>query len=266
MRIGLSSMIVLSMSAYPLIAAAQPAAEEGEAPPSERAFAPHLVFLEISGNWGAQFGVQQYLPEGMAGTTEHPLTNGFGGGATVGAAVARNVDVFVDYTHGDASSRNGDITGVLDKVNGSIAYDAFAAGARLAHDLGPGRLYGQLAVGIVLPFDTVVTYDYAPTLAPAGIMGSGTDRERYNTGVGGHGELGYQVAITEGLYVGLGVRLQTFQSSNDGQRSSLQNFVVDFNDPRPVTIDVQHGTNGGATPTTYSVQDARLHLAIGYQF
>jgi hypothetical protein len=68
------------------------------------------------------------------------------------------------------------------------------------------------------------------------------------------------------MYLGASLRLQAFQMSNDGYSTQLDNFVTDFGAPRPVTGDIHHGTTMAATPQNYSVQDARVHLAIGYDF
>jgi len=226
----------------------------------------HQAFVELTGNWGAQIGTQSYVPNGTPGTSKQPLTNGFGFGATGGYALAHGLDVVVDYQHGDASSRTGEVTNALTAVDGSITYDAFSAGLRLGRDTGPGRMYAQLGLGVVLPFSTVVTYDYAPPLSAIGIMGTGTERDNYGIGVGAQAELGYQIPIAAKLYFAASLRLQAFQSSNDGQVTNLDNFVTNFGAPQPVTMDVHHGTSSAATPENYSVQDARLHLVLGWAF
>jgi hypothetical protein len=233
---------------------------------AERPFTPSRFFLEVTGDWGLQFGTQSYVPAGSVGASENPLTNGPGFGATAGYAVTHDLEVLVDYAHGQADSRNGELMGALTSVDGSITFDTLAAGARLARHLGPGRLYGQLAVGVILPTETVLTYEYAPSLEAIGITGSGTRTERYRTGFGAHAEFGYHVPITAGLYVGASLRLQAFQTSNDGKKTSYDNFVTDFRQPVPVNMDIVHGTTNAETPTTYSVQDARLHVALGYDF
>jgi len=231
-------------------------------------FPEHRALFEITGNWGAQMGTQTYVPNGTPGASKAPLTNGLGFGATAGVAILHDVDVIADYQHGHAVSRSGDVTNALTSVDGAITYDAFAAGLRLGRNLGPGRMYAQLGLGVVLPYSTVVTYEYADTLAPLGIMGTGTSRDNYGLAVGGHGEFGYQFEIASKLYFAAALRLQAFQSSNDGQVTNLNNFVTDFSRPQPVTMDIHHGTSASAaaTPENSSVQDARFHLILGYAF
>jgi hypothetical protein len=267
LRSRLCSLLVISCSlGAARLASAQPA-EGNEAPPaSTGAFNPDRVFVEVNGNWGPQLGQQDYVPNGTPTATKAPLTNGFGLGATGGFAISKDFELLVDYTRGYADSRNGYVMGALSQVDGSIVYDAFAAGARMGHRLGPGRIYGQLALGVVMPFSTKVTYDYAPTVAALGLTGTGTETANYGTGIGAHGEFGYHVAIAQGVYLGASLRLQAFQSSNDGQITRYSNFVTDFSNPRPITVDVMHGTTSAATPENYSVQDARFHLALGYDF
>jgi hypothetical protein len=247
------------------IAFAQPTLV-GEGAEPAKAFTVGHPFVELDGDWGFQFGTQSYVPNGTLGASKQPLTNGFGGGVTAGFAITNDIELLFDFAHGDASSRTGAVTGALTAVDGNIAYDTIVGGARMARLLGPGRMYGQLGAGISMPFATTVTYQYASTLAPYGIMGTGTERENYGYGVGAIAEFGYHLPVVQGVYLGASLRLQEFQMSNDGYTTQLDNFVTDFGAPQAVTGDVHHGTTMAATPTNYSVQDARVHLAIGYDF
>ena len=248
------------------VAAAQPPAVEGEEVAVTPAFAEGLPFVEANGTWGLQFGVQSYVPNGSPSSSRAPLTNGFGGGVTAGYAITHDLELFGDWSYGSATSRSGNIPGALSEVEGSISYHTLTAGARMGRHLWRGRIFGQLAVGVVLPLNTKLEYTYAPSLSAIGIMGTGTQIDHYGTGIGGLGEVGYQVAIWEGIYVGASLRLQTFEMSNDGQSTDYNNFVTDFGNPAPVTASVHHGTTAAAMPTNYSVQDARLHVAVGYDF
>ncbi len=264
-RCSMLFAIALPLAAGARVATAQPTVEGEERAPAQ-AFTPDRPFVELNGNWGLQIGTQPYVPNGTPGASKAPLTNGFGAGATAGIAITHDIELLVDVAHGDASSRQGNVTGALTAVDADISYDTIVAGARLARVLGPGRMYGQLAAGVSTPFSTSVTYQYAPTLAPYGIMGTGTERDHYGYGVGAQAEFGYHMPIVEGVYLGAALRLQAFQMSNDGYTTQLNNFVTDFGAPQAVTGDIHHGTTMAATPSNYSVQDARLHVAIGYDF
>jgi hypothetical protein len=265
------SLRTLVAIAFPIVAgtsvaAAQPPTVEGEEQVAPAAFTPKQPFVEVNGTWGFQFGVQPYVPNGMPGSSKQPLTNGFGGGVTAGYAITHDIELLLDWSHGSASSRTGEVTGALTSVEGDIGYNTLTAGARMARRLGPGRVWGQLAVGVILPFHTTIEYQYADSLAAIGIMGQGQQVDHYGTGIGGLGEAGYHVTVWRNMYVGGSLRLQTFQMSNDGQSTELNNFVTDFGNPTAVTASIHHGTSSAAMPTNYSVQDARIHLVVGWDF
>ena len=223
-------------------------------------------FLEVAGDFGFQFGEQEYVPAGVPGESEHPLTSGLGFNVTGGIRLTGGLDLVLDYVYGSAESRVGQVTGILTSVQGSIDYHAITTGVRTGRVLGPGRIYGELAVGVILPFDTRLEYQYGQVMNQMGISGEGNRVEHYNLGVGAHGEAGYQLALGYGVYLGTALRIQGFQSNNDGESTEYDNFVLDFTAPQAMTMEVDHGTDGAATPSTYGVQDLRLHIDLGYRF
>lgn len=225
-------------------------------------------FIEVAGAFGFQFGEQPYLPDGAPGDSMHPLTNGFAVNVTAGYQVASGLDLIADYAYSQASSRSGELTNALTDVDGHISFQTIAAGLRSRRTIGPGVLYGELAVGIVLPFETQLDYTYAPALGqlPDPIVGEGRKIDNYSIGVGAHGELGYQWAAWGRVYVAAALRIQSFQSNNNGETTELDNFVGDFTNPSATTTMIEYDSNGGVTPQTYSVQDLRLHVNVGYGF
>jgi hypothetical protein len=249
-------------------ASAQPPPSE-EPPPGEGPAAPvrrPLGFFEVAGNYGISFGEQEFVPEGTQTDRENPLTNGFGVNATAGYTLTPGFDIIADYNFANAKSRVGEITGVLDEVHGSIHYHTLTAGVRTSLGIGPGRVYGELAGGIVFPFHTTLTFEYAAPMSELGITGTGTEVRNFNLGYGAHGEAGYQFTITPRAYVATAVRVQSFQSSNAGKTTEFDNFVTDFAAPAPITMEVNHATNTAEAPVTYSVQDVRFFLDLGYRF
>lgn len=223
-------------------------------------------FVEVAGNYGLAFGEQEFVPTGTPGESQNPLTNGFGFNATAGYTLTPGFDVIADYNYASAKSRSGEVTGVLDGVKGSVNYHTLTAGMRTSVGVGAGRLYGELALGIVLPFDTTLEYEYAAPMGQLGINGTGTKTDNYNLGFGAHGEAGYQFPITSAAYIASALRVQSFQSSNAGRTTEYDNFVANFAAPQAITMDVNHATDSGETPVTYSVQDLRLLVDLGYRF
>jgi hypothetical protein len=241
------------------LCAAAPALRAEPAPSS-------IGFVEVAGSYGLSFGEQEFVPTGTPGESENPLTNGVGFNATAGYALAPGFDIIADYNYATATSRSGEVTGVLDGVKGSVDYHTLTAGMRTSLGLGAGRIYGELGLGVVLPFDTRLEYQYAEPMSAVGISGTGVKTDNYNLGFGAHGEAGYQFPITSAAYVASALRVQSFQSSNAGRTTEYDNFVADFAAPQAITMDVNHATDSGATPVTYSVQDLRLSIDLGYRF
>lgn len=240
------------------------AAREARAEPQPR---HSMGFVEATGAYGVQFGETDYLPAGAAGSYEHPIVHGFGVGGTAGVTLIPGLSAIANYEYSNARSRTGSVQGVIDEVQGFIDYHTIVAGLRLSVPVGFGALQAELAGGVVLPFETELQVAYGPALGAAGIAGTGSRIESYSIGFGGHGMIGYRIPIFDFLYTAINVKLRTFQSENSGETTQLRNFVTDFEAQPPVATDgaVTHG-EGAARPSTQSVQDVRLQLAIGAEF
>lgn len=228
---------------------------------------PDMAFAEAMGGWGLQLGETEYLPDGAPTEYKHPLVTGWSAGATAGWFFTDGLALIGSYQYRTASSREGSVTGVLDRVKGDAHYQTIAIGVRMYHAVGPGRLRSELAAGLVLPFETKLEYDYGPGLAPAGISGTGTLTEKYNLGYGVQGQLGYELPVNGKIYVALALELRVFQSTNNGKSTRLDNLVTDFTalPPTATTATIEHG-DGMSRPTTYAVSDLALRLAVGTRF
>lgn len=246
----------------------------GEAGAQETDEESVLGFLEVMGSYGFQFGTTPYVPEDDGSRFQHPLTNGFGLGATGGLQIIPGLFGVLIYEFTSAASREGEIAGVIDEIDGTIHYNTLTAGLRVTRRLGPGRILGEFALGVVFPFSTRLEYRYNEALSqlPVPITGSGSRVDEYSLGVGGQGGLGYQIPFTSasGPYVGLRLGLKSFNTTRDGEVTRFDNFVVDL---APGTLPVAtHGRivydadGGGAPPTTYSVQDLRAQIVLGSRF
>lgn len=228
---------------------------------------PDVFFVEANGAYGMQFGETDYLPAGPIGDWEHPMVHGFSVGATTGFMVMDSFALIASYDYSRAQSRIGGIDGLVDEVQGEIDYHTITAGGRFFVPLPYGSLQAELGIGVVLPFETELRFQYAPTLAPAGITGTGTRIDEYSVGVGAHALFGYLVPIGDIFYGALNLKFRTFESENSGERTRLTNFVTDFEGqpPTATTGEIRYG-DGAARPATNSVQDVRLQIAIGARF
>jgi hypothetical protein len=228
---------------------------------------PAVAFVEAMGGWGFQLGETEYLPDEAPTRYKHPLVTGWSAGATAGWLLADDLALIGSYQYRTASSREGSITGVLDRVQGEVQYHTMAIGVRLYRAAGPGRLRSELAAGVALPFETKLEYDYGPRLAPAGVSGTGTLTDEYNLGYGVQGQLGYEMPVTGKLYVALALELRVFQSNNRGKETRLDRFVTDFTATPPVaTTATIENDDGMGQPRTYAVAELAPQLAIGARF
>jgi hypothetical protein len=258
-----------ALSLLLMLAIAGPAYADGEAiaPEADQAMKKDYGFVEAFGAFGMQFGEQQYLPTGTGTTYKHPLTNGFAGGVTAGWEFISGLALIGNWEYAAASSREGQVQNALAAVEGSISYHIIAAGLRWTRHLGPGRLYGELSAGVILPFETHLDYTYASAMGglPTPITGNGAKIDEYNLGFGAYGQLGYQWDITSKLYLATALRVKSFQSDNDGKQTRYENFVPNFAAPQAINMSTTYGTSGANPPTTYSVQDLRLQMALGFR-
>jgi len=260
--------IASGISLILLLAAAPLAAQEDTADSSMTVTGgPEHAFVEATGGYGFQFGQQPYVPT-TSGSYKHPLTNGYAVGASAGWTFIPGLSLIGNWEYASAQSRDGKVTNALDTVEGTVDYHTLALGLRWARDLGPGRLYGELGAGVVLPFETVVHYDYASAMSAVNISGSGHMVNEYNMGFGAYGQLGYQWSLPRGIYVGTSLRIRSFQSNNDGKQTRYENFVANMSQPAAMNVVVKYDSDGAAgtqAPTTYSVQDLRFQLALGFR-
>jgi hypothetical protein len=228
-----------------------------------------LGFFEATGGFGFQLGVTPYVPTGDGTTSKHPLTTGFGFGAAAGWEFLPRLFLITNYEYTTAASREGSVENALESIEGSITYHTLTVGLRLAHRLGPGFLAGDMALGVVFPFETELEFGYAPALAslPMPIQGSGRMTHEYTFGLGAQAQLAYQIPLASGIYVSTGLRMHSFQSNDNGERIILDNFVPDLTNPSPVDAEIEIEDSGGAQrPQTYSVSAVRLQIALGYWF
>jgi hypothetical protein len=158
----------------------------------------------------------------------------------------------------------------MQMIEGTIEYHTIALGLRWTKRIGPGRLTGELAGGVILPFETVVHYDYAEAMSGALSVAAGHQIDEYNLGVGAQGELGYQWDILPRLYVTTALKLKSFQSNNDGKQTRYEDVLsITAQGPQLVNAVVKYEADqageGIEAPRTYSVQDLRLQVAVGFR-
>lgn len=230
---------------------------------------PTMFFAEVTGSYGVQFGETDYLPAGTPGDYQYPLVHGLTFGGAAGVMLAPNIALVGVYDYTWATTPIGGVTGVLDRVQGTVDYHTAALGLRVYLPLDVGRIRAEMALGVLFPFHTQLELQYGPALGqlPTPIMGSGTMINDYSVGFGGHAALGYEIPITQNFYVDLNLRYRLYETENSGERTTLTNFVTDFGavPPTAVTAVIPYG-DGMATPHAYSVQDVRLQLGFGGGF
>jgi hypothetical protein len=263
-------MKMIAIASFLLLVSAGPATAQDST--AEAAGGPkktHVAFVEAAGGYGFQFGEQEYVPK-PDGSFRNPLTNGYAFGLTAGWEFTRGLSLIGNWEYARSQSVDGEVENALDKVEGTIDFHTISLGLRWTRALGPGRLYGELGAGVILPFETVVHYDYAAAMGslPAPIIGSGEMIDEYNLGFGAYGQAGYQWNLTEDLYLSAGLRVKSYQSDNDGKERRFENFVPDMTAPQAVDMTIEYdssGQAGTAPPRTYSAQDLRALIGFGFR-
>jgi hypothetical protein len=225
-------------------------------------------FIEATGNWGLQIGRTPYVPDEAADQFKHPLTNGFGVGGTVGWRMTQGLAVIANYQYARSDSRDGSVQGVLDNIEGRISYQTLVIGLRLYRSAGRGRVFADMAAGLIFPFSTRLKYTYGAALAPAGITGTGRRKDEYGLGPGVRAGFGYAYDFAPNLYVGSYLGFEAFESNNNGEKTIFENFVEDFTamPPTATNATVEYDNDGGPQPDTYGVAAARLFLTLGLRF
>ena len=223
-----------------------------------------IFFIEASAATGVQLGDTEYLPSGTPGDWQFPLVYGFGVGGTAGVMVGDQIALVGTYMYQRAQTRDGELDGALTNVEGRIDYHTALGGVRLYVPTGFGAFRGEVAVGVVFPHETVLQVDYGPGLAllPQPVTGSGFRTSNFSVGFGGQARIGYEIPIAGPLYAALDVQLQVFQAENSGETTELENFVVDFEAPRPVNATILHG-DGAERPETRGVASGLGVLSLG---
>jgi hypothetical protein len=82
-------------------------------------------------------GQTEYVPDGAPGESKHPFAKGFGAGVAVGVMLVPEwLGLFVDYRYGQASTREGEIDGVVRSSSGLSNIQRYVEQSTLVHELG----------------------------------------------------------------------------------------------------------------------------------
>ncbi|MCO4762979.1 MAG: hypothetical protein KC502_15795 [Myxococcales bacterium] len=252
------------------------------------------LFVELDGFRGAGMGtnstfVQEDRSQSASTSDKSAYTQEFGyrtprawgGAAYVGywfrddVAVVGGFAIFTydtvpihTYTD-DGSGKDG-----VSTLTESIHSDLVTLGLRMSKSLGVGRLRIGAGFAFMLPYAMV---------SEEIVAGEGTYTTRRNVGsslIGGYGELGYDVSLWRGLYLGLALKVHVAQSRRDGQTIDVH-FVSDSGEEQKGTTKHQKSirakdvttTNVGSRqvpsvtrPYSQIFADARACLTLGWAF
>lgn len=226
-------------------------------------------FVEGNIGGGLLLGDRDYLPGGPVGSWSVPIVYGWAFGLTGGYMFNQYLGVYGNWLHARNETRDGSITGLVDRAEGRVDYHTATAGLRLMVPAGFGAIRGDLGVGVIFPYARVAHLEYSPTIAQFGIPVEGTGRriENYSLGFGAQARVGYQIPVYGPLYAAADAEFTIFQTENAGETTEYQNFVRDFRAPGDFPLDevVFHG-DGAARPHTASIQSLRLLFSIGAAF
>ncbi|UJR84632.1 hypothetical protein [Sandaracinus amylolyticus] len=227
---------------------------------------PSIGFVEATGGYGLNFGRTDYLPAGAPGDWMHPMVFGYAFGGTAGITLVPGIALVASYEFSRAESRHGEIDGAVESVQGSVEAHTLTGGVRFYFPLPYGAFQAEVTAGALLPYETVVEVQYTGPLAQL-IGERGSRIDHYSVGVGGTALFGYVLPIGDVFYSSFNIKARLFETENSGETRVFNNYVTDFTTTPPTvtTAEIRFG-DGGAQPTTNSLQDVRLQLALGARF
>lgn len=218
---------------------------------------PARAFVEGGLGYGWALSTADFV-EVDNGTRYHgPSASGVALDLTGGVRVAPGLFVVADVAWGQARTIEGvNQDGDTDRTK--VSHVSLSVGARTALPVGPGRLYAQMSLGLVTPFDAVRTQEMANGESRTTTVG-------YNTGTGGRAEMGYQVDVASKVYLGAGLRLETFATDNVGRTRVRVDQPSGNTETDTFTTDPDAGNNTRRAQAL-SLQDVRFRLDVGVRF
>lgn len=213
-------------------------------------------FVEGGLAYGWQMSNSQYLEVRNGTRLDSPSASGLALDVAGGFAFVPNLAVVGDLQYARATtirSQNND----GDTSELFVSFTSLAVGLRTLVPIGRGEVYAQLALGVVLPFETERDED----------RGGGETRLTtvgYNSGLGARGEMGYHFPIGERMYLGAGFRVQAFATDNVG-RERVRTDRPSGQVERDTYTTTPSGNNTRAAEAL-SVQDFRVRLGFGVRF
>lgn len=212
-------------------------------------------FAEGGLAYGWQMSNSQYIEVNNGARYDSPGASGPALDLAGGFAFVPNLAIVGDLQWASASTIKGlDRDG--DRGRLSYSFTTLAIGLRTLVPIGPGEVYAQLGLGLVMPFETELDED----------RGGGETRNTtvgYNSGLGARGEMGYHYPIGERMYLGAAFRVQAFATDNEGRERVRTDRPSGDVDRETYTL-----TNGNNTrpAEALSLQDFRVRVGFGFRF
>lgn len=218
--------------------------------------APRKGFVELGLGYGYALSNADFLEVDTGTNLDPPHASGAALDVAAGYALAPGFALVGGFQRTWATTIKGlDQDG--DEQEYSWGYWNFTVGARAVTPLGPGAFYAQLALGVVLPFETE-RFEW---------RNNNETRETtigYNSGFGAASEAGYQYPLNPRMYLAGGLRLQAYSTDNVGR----ERIRVDqpSGDVDRTTYSRDPDAPNADRAEALSVQDLRLRVGFGLRF
>lgn len=205
--------------------------------------------IEARGSWIQSHGTSTAKADGTDTATSNAFelsgSNGFGGGLTVGYDIAKNLAAVVSFDYRAISTREWKNTTTANAVS-TIKQDTntsvIGIGVRPSVAAFGGSFYAGMGFAMVLPYknEATATLEMASMSSTAKLV----QTDEWNLGLGVYGELGYNYAINDMLFVGVGIRGLVATSNNDGKTTTKT-----FSSTGVAGGTLINNLNGGAATT-----------------
>lgn len=202
---------------------------------------------------GSTYGLPDGTVSATSTTYKSPNTMGFGGGGALGYNIVNNLALMLSFDYRYLKSRkyNTTASSVSTDRQNKYATSWVGLGLRPRLVLGGGALYAGAGVAFLLPHNDITTATNSATGSTS------TTETEYNYTIGAYGEMGYQLEISEGIYLGLGTRLFIAGPSNKGGVSETGTVQIS----NVETVTKTDGTE--AIFSTKNITDVSFTLSLG---
>lgn len=230
---------------------------------------PKPIIIEAYGSYGmasdwARSWSQTNTSNDPATYGPIPGQKGLGFGANIGYEVLTNLAVIVGYNFQSLTTKADFFSGIaVRNYEISMTTHFFNVGARPMFSGLGGQIYAGAGFLLSLP----TSYKLIETTSS--LNRTITDEGKLNLSGGYYAELGYKYSVTEQVSIGLGLRINVMNVSNQGQDWTSANSLTGATTTKKYSDSIPASCATGTTtcnaPETYSLTNTQFQVVAGFK-